>query len=137
MIKITEADIEKARKLIAKGTPTPIGYRLLVKPLDSIEGMETAMQEAMPTLAKSGFITKTEDQKERESKGTHHGLLVSVGPVSFNGAPVPEEGSPSVGDVVIFDRYAGFMMELPPGSGDNYRFMNDESILGKMVATDE
>lgn len=136
MITISEEDIDKARDLIAHGTPEAVGYRILIKPIDATTGMEISERDALPTLAKAGFSTKTEHQAGRESKGTQHGILAHIGPGGFEG----ELGKmnctwPKEGDVIIFDRYTGVEMELPPGSGDKYRFTNDESILGKMVPT--
>lgn len=135
MIAITEEMINEARDLIANGTPEAVGYRVLIKPIDAVTTMETSQMEQFETLAKLDFETKTTDQADRESKGTHHGILAHKGPGAFKGdlekfdCDWPEEG-----EVVILDRYTGTELELPPGSGDKYRFANDEAILGKMVA---
>lgn len=135
MIKISQADIDKARDLIAHGTPEAVGYRILIKPIDASTGMEAAEMKNYEELAKLGFDTKTNDQAERESKGTQHGILAHAGPGAFKGDLGKMECSwPNEGDVIIFDRYTGVEMELPPGSGNKFRFTNDESILGKMVA---
>ena len=129
MITINEKDVERARELIANGNPEAAGYRLMIKPIDAVIGLEKVETEKYATLAKSGFEVKTSEQKDRESKGTHHGILVHMGKTAFK-----ELGGEWVreGDVVIFDRYAGVEIELPPGSGEKYRFTNDESILGVM-----
>ena len=133
MITITEKMIDEARDLIANGTPEAVGYRVLIKPIDAVTTMESSQMEQFETLAKSGFETKTAEQAERESKGTHHGILAHTGPGAFKGdlekfgCEWPEEG-----EVVILDRYTGTELELPPGSGDKYRFVNDEAILGVM-----
>jgi len=134
MIKISQDDIDKARELIAHGTPEAVGYRILIKPIDASTTMEAAEVAQFETLAKLDFDTKTANQAERESKGTQHGILVHAGDGAFKG-DLEKMGDSWVkeGDVVIFDRYCGVEMELPPGSGDKYRFTNDESILGKMV----
>ena len=133
MIKVSETDIEQARKLIASGEPNAVGYRLMIKPIESKSELDDAIKEQCETLAKAGFIAKTEHQKERESRGTHHGILVHVGPGAFKGDMEKFCNEwPQEGDIVIFDRYAGFEIELPPGSGDKYRFVNDETILGVM-----
>ena len=134
MIKISQDDIEKARDLIAHGTPEAVGYRILIKPIDASTGMEAAKMEQYETLAKNGFDTKTNEQAARESKGTQHGILAHAGPGAFKGDLGKMECEwPTVGDVIIFDRYTGVEMELPPGSGNKFRFTNDESILGKMI----
>lgn len=131
---ITEAQKEEARHLIATGTPKAVGYRLMIKPLDAIIGLERAEKEKFQTLSKGGFETKSEDQRERESKGTHHGILISMGDYAYKTEALGGKPWLKEGDVVIFDRYAGVEIELPPGSGDKYRFTNDESILGVMEA---
>lgn len=134
MIEITDEDIEKARDLIANGTPEAVLYRILIKPIEAKTTLDEAIQNQYETLTKTGFQVKTDNQAERESKGTQHGILAHVGPGAFKGQladfcpKVPKEG-----DVVIFDRYTGVEMELPPGSGNKFRFANDETLLGRMV----
>jgi len=131
MINISEDDINKARDLIAYGEPEAVGYRILIKPLEASTTMEESEKSQYETLSKLNFETKTAHQAERESRGSQHGILAHSGPGAFKdlvGAHWPSEG-----DVIIFDRYTGVEVELPPGSGDKYRFTNDESILGKMV----
>ena len=134
MIEITDEDIEKARELIAHGTPEAVLYRILIKPIEAKTTLDEAIQNQYETLTKTGFQVKTDNQAERESKGTQHGILAHVGPGAFKGqlaefCPIV----PKVGDVVIFDRYTGVEMELPPGSGNKFRFANDETLLGRMV----
>ncbi len=126
--------IDKARDLIANGTPVAVGYRLMIKPIEATTGLEQAEKSEFQTLAKSGFEVKTEAQKKRESFGTHHGILISKGDFAFKTEGLGMKDWVQVGDVLIFDRYAGVEVELPPGSGDMFRFTNDESILGKMEA---
>jgi len=133
MIEITEEMISEARDLIANGDPEAVGYRILIKPLDASIAMAKSQMESFPTLAAADFQDKTEDQADRESKGTHHGILAHIGPGAFKGDLLKFECEwPKVGDVVILDRYTGTELELPPGSGDKYRFANDEAILGIM-----
>mgnify|MGYP003635555091 CR=1 FL=1 len=71
MIEITEKMIDEARDLIANGTPEAVGYRVLLKPIDAVTGMAASQMEQFPTLAASDFQDKTEDQADRESKGTN------------------------------------------------------------------
>tara|TARA_R110000868_G_scaffold142824_5_gene360357 strand:- start:251 stop:661 length:411 start_codon:yes stop_codon:yes gene_type:complete len=134
MIEVSEEDIENARELIANGTAEAVLYRILIKPIEATTTMELSEKGQHETLAKAGFIVKSEHQAERETKGTQHGILVHVGPGAFKGQLsefCPEV--PKVGDVIIFDRYTGVEMELPPGSGNKFRFANDETLLGRMV----
>ena len=92
--------------------------------------------EEFETLAKAGFETKTQEQKDRESLGTNHGILAHIGPGAFRGDLDKFDCKwPEVGDVVMFDNYTGKELELPPGSGNKFRFANDEALLGRMVPT--
>ena len=136
MIQITEEMVDEARDLIAFGNPVAAGYRLMIKPIEAVTGLERSEREQYSALAKAGFEAKTEEQKNKESYGTQHGILVSKGDFAFKASALGGEDWVNEGDVVIFDRYAGVEIELPPGSGEKYRFTNDESILGKMEAKD-
>ena len=150
MIQISEDDIEQARDLIAHGTPEASGYKILIKPIDAITTMSNAESQQFETLAKAGFQDKTDEQSDKLSKGTQHGILAHIGPGAFSFLDSTAELAndrmltkaeaermsklfPKEGEVVIFDRYCGVEMELPPGSGDKYRFANDEALLGRMV----
>lgn len=134
MIQISEDDIEQARDLIANGTPEAVGYKILIKPIDAITTLSQAESQQFETLAKAGFQDKTENQSDRLSKGTQHGILAHIGSGAFQSGPLANcSVFPKEGEVVIFDRYCGVEMELPPGSGDKYRFANDEALLGRMV----
>ncbi len=134
MIQISKDDIERARDLIANGTPEAVGYKILIKPIDAITTLTNAESKQFETLARAGFQDKTENQSDRLSKGTQHGILCHIGPGAFQSGPLANCSEfPKEGEVIIFDRYCGVEMELPPGSGDKYRFANDEALLGRMV----
>jgi co-chaperonin GroES (HSP10) len=134
MIQISEDDIERARDLIATGTPEAVGYKILIKPIDAITTLSNAESKKFETLAKIGFQDKSANQTDRLSKGTQHGILCHIGPGAFKGDVEKIcKLFPKEGDVIIFDRYCGVEMELPPGSGNKYRFANDEALLGRMV----
>lgn len=134
MIKITEEMIGSARQLIAKGTYKAVGYRVLVRTINTTLGLEVAEKEKFSALAKAGFDVKTDEQKEKEDNGTQYGIAASVGDGSFKAAALGGATPIKEGDVVFFDRYAGVLIEVPPGSGERYRLMNDESILSVMEA---
>jgi len=122
--------IEEAYELIAKGTPEARGYRIIVKPLDAVEHLESKEAERFPTLAASGFKAKTAEQQERETRGSDHGIVISVGETAYDRLG---KDWCKVGDVIIFHRYAGKRIELPPGSGEFLQFINDEDVFGAMV----
>lgn len=134
MIQITEEMLEEARNLIANGNPKAVGYRLMIKPIEATTGLEASEKEKYEALAKVGFETKTKEQKDREDRGSQHGVLVSKGEYAYKAEALGGEDWVKEGDILIFDRYSGVEIELPPGSGEKYRFTNDESILGKMEA---
>lgn len=131
MFKPSDEDIQNAQDLVAGGNLKAIGYRLIVKPLPSDDGLKAGQKEIAPTLAASGFKLQSDMQTERETKGSDVGILCDVGSLAWSGdigkqGPWAEEG-----DVVVFHRYAGKELELPPGSGDFYRGINDEDLFAK------
>lgn len=134
MIQVTEEVIEKANDLIANGDYRAAGYRLIVKPIEVTTGMEAAEKSEFQVLAAAGFETKTAEQAEKEEIGRQYGIVVSVGGGAFKAEILGGSNWVEEGDVVYFDRYAGLHVELPPGSKQMFRIMNDESILGKMEA---
>jgi co-chaperonin GroES (HSP10) len=137
MLVITDEMIDEARDLIANGEPEAVGYRVMVKSLFAVTELEISQKKQFETLSQSGFQTKTNEQAERESKGTHFGIVVSLGGFAFGGSHLGKENWVEEGDVAIFDRYAGVGIELPTGSGNEFRFMNDESIIGRMRAKND
>lgn len=117
-----------ARQLIANGMIQAAGYRIIVKPIESIVELEAAEAALMPTLAEQGFEVKSSQQKEREERGENHGIVISLGPIAFE-----RHGGRAAwcdeGDTIIFNRYAGTRFEHPPGSKVFYQAMNDEDVF--------
>lgn len=141
-MEITEEYMEAAYKVLANGSIKAVGYRIIVLPLESRIGMEGVEIEQFPTLKKISdelgeeFVTKTAEQKAREDKGSDVGILVGVGPEAFkrlrDGVAWAAEG-----DVVVFHRYAGHDIEFPPSSGQYFKMLNDEDLMGKIGACNE
>lgn len=135
MLKPTEEQIKKAQKMVGEMIPFPLAYRIAIKDLDSTKGLKAGEMEMFPTLAagKDGesFQTQSKTQTDRETKGAAMGILCYIGGGCFQGNYVCGDDKPKVGDVVVYQRYAGMSHEYPPGSGDFYRFCNDEDITGK------
>lgn len=137
MIEITEELKESAYKLLSDGTADPVGYRVMVMPLEARQGLEGVEMGQFPTLQGiaeelgTELQTKTDDQADRETKGSDVGILLAVGPESFKrlrtGVVWAEPG-----DVVIFHRYAGHDIEFPPGSGNWIKVLNDEDLMGRI-----
>ncbi len=134
MIQISKNDIKEALKLIDEGTPEPVGYRVMAKPLKTREGLEGVEMSEFQNLAKSGFVAQTDTEKERKDKGTFYSIALDVGNMAYKTELLG--GSPWIepGNVIIHERYAGVEVEWPPGSGEKIRFMNDESVMGRMGA---
>jgi hypothetical protein len=88
-------------------------------------------------LAAADFTDKTEEEADRQSRGTYFGLVTEVGDFAYGGGRLGDEPWVDKGDVAIFERYAGVGVHLPPGSDNEFRFMNDENILGRMKPTSE
>jgi co-chaperonin GroES (HSP10) len=115
---VSDEDIKAAKELIANGEAEPVGYRVMVKSI---------------------FVDqdKTDEEADRQSRGTYFGLVVETGDYAYCGGRLGEEPWVEKGDVAIFERYAGVGINLPPGSDNEFRFMNDENILGRMKPTSE
>jgi len=97
----------------------PMGYNVLVKP-DDVE-----------KTTKGGIILP-ETKLEKDEFGRMEGQLVAVSPMAFAFGDWPKDAQPpSVGDRVIFSRYAG--SEVTGRDGCKYWLMKDESIVGVMT----
>ena len=131
MITITDEQIEAARDKIATGNPEAVGYRLMLHTIDDTTGLDGFDKERFKELANIGFEKQTNEEAERQSKGSHFGLLVSKGEQAYQAKELGGDWV-DIGDLLIFDRYAGVTIELPPGSGNKFRFTNDESVLGRI-----
>jgi len=123
-----------AKSLLSAGMLQACGYRVLLKPIKIVKGLEGAMAEQAPTLAEKGFEARTEKQREKEERGDNHGIVVHIGPLAFDRLGGKEMWLwCDVGDVVVHTRYAGTRVEHPPGSKNFFQIMNDEDIFGKIV----
>lgn len=129
---ISKHDIEAALKLIDEGEIKAVGYRVLLFPLQTREGMEKAEADKYETLAAMGFQTETNDQKEREDKGNYYHIVLGLGESTYQDERLGRDPWIKPGDIAVTERYGGVAVEWPPGSGQNLRFINDENILGKM-----
>lgn len=124
----TPKSMKAARSLVSNGTPKALGYRLLVQQVYMEDSEDELNKGEFKTLAKMNFQTKTREEQDRHNRGTPYVILLHKGP-SANAGDLKSFDAP-VGSVLITDRYAGVEFELPPGSGNKFRFMNDEAVLG-------
>ncbi len=125
---MANAVFSAARNLIAHGTLKAAGYRVLVKPIEVVRGLEEAEAAQHPTLADQGFEVKTLAEASREERGENHGVVIDIGPIAFERHGGRKNWCDK-GDVVVFNRYAGTRVEHPPGSKVFYQAMNDEDIF--------
>lgn len=123
---------EHAKALMAAGMLQACGYRVVLKPITIVKGLEGHTAEVAPTLAERGFEQRTDKQREKEERGDNHGIVVHIGPTAFERLG-GQEAWCSVGDCVVHTRYAGTRVEHPPGSNNFFQIMNDEDIFGKIV----
>ncbi len=121
---------ENAKELMAAGMLQATGYRVLVKPIQIKRTLEAGAAEVAPTLAKKGFIEKSEQEAKRQERGENHGIVLHLGPIAFKRLG---EAWCKEGDLVLYTRYAGTRVEHPPGSGNHFQIINDDDIFGKIV----
>lgn len=95
----------------------PVGWRILIRPQEVKE------------VSKGGIILTTEISKEREQMGNTTGIVVAMGDECFADEPKPWC---SVGDKVIFAKYAGLLYKGKDGV--HYRMINDKDITGTLDA---
>ena len=96
---------------------TPLWGRVIVKP-DNID-------ETDPDLirAKSFGFELHDTEAKREQHAQVEGTLVAIGGNAFENWI---GDLPTVGDRVLFDKYAGFMKKI---EGEQYRFINDTDLI--------
>lgn len=128
MFRPSDDHIQAAQSKISDSLPVPVGYRIAVWPLQSTSQLKAGEAHKYETLAKAGFISQSEKQTERESRGSHMGIICHIGSACYN-EKIGDWGLKE-GDVVVYHKYAGLRSDFPPGSGDYYHFCNDEDILG-------
>lgn len=90
----------------------PKGARVLILP-DEVE-----------TRTKSGIITATGSQVQREEMAQVDGIVVAMGNTCYHDQPEPWC---KVGDRVVFGKYSGIFRE--GRDGKTYRVINDLDIV--------
>jgi chaperonin GroES len=93
----------------------PMEYKVLIAP----KKVEEKTQ---------GGIILVEETKNKERFATQEGVLIAVGAIAFT---EPDWlNVPKVGDTVMFDRYAGGLIEGK--DGEDYRLLNDKEICARI-----
>ncbi|NOY72205.1 MAG: co-chaperone GroES [Gammaproteobacteria bacterium] len=131
---ISDEDVNAAKELIANGEAVPVGYRVMVRSIHVDTNLDSYSKSEFPTLGEIEFQDKTDDEAVRQSVGTYFGLVVDVGDFAYGGGRLGDKPWVEKSDVAIFERYAGVRVDF---NGDEYRFMNDENILGKIMPKSE
>ena len=112
----TKTEISKAMEIAkrrAKSVPAPVGYRLLVVPLD-VDAMT------------AGGLYIPEDTQALETTANIIAYVMAVGPLAyrdtdrFGDVPWCKEG-----DFVIVRAYSGTRMEI---YGQEFRIINDDTV---------
>jgi co-chaperonin GroES (HSP10) len=132
MLELTDAQYEKACGIYRDGTVIfPAGYRILVRSIEASNELTATQAEDAPKLKELGFITKSNDQLERETLGNDGGIVVAIGSGAYKG-PHLKDSPPWVelGQIIRFARYQGIKCEVPLNSDKWYRFINDEDPTG-------
>ena len=88
---------------------TPMGYKVLVKPIEVDETTE------------GGIIIKAAETKEKEEFAQEQAIFVRAGSLAFREPQWLE--IPSAGTKVVFKKYAGIVVKGT--DGEKYRLMED------------
>lgn len=108
----TDEDIPTPEKV-----PTPVGYRILVRPKGVIEKTK-------------GGIYLTDNNKEQQSYLNSVGQVIAMGPECYSDRKTPWC---KVGDWVIFGRYAGSKISV---QDVKMVIINDDEILATLDSAD-
>lgn len=131
MLEVTPEVLDKVKDIMANTPARAAGYRLKVLLIETDKGLAAGEAAIAPTLAKAGFTSKSDKQKEREDRGTDTALIVDVGPSAWCKKDYyGQEPWAKVGMVIKMIRYTGHAYEEPQGSGKRYAIINDEDVLG-------
>lgn len=77
--------------------------------------------------SEAGIILNTNSQKNREQMGCDIGIVLDIGPDSFDEY---KDKSVKVGDVVLFSQYGG---KVVPNTDNKERIINDVDLIGRAV----
>lgn len=82
----------------------------------------------------AGGMFLPDSAKDRLQSAVDRGELVAIGEGFFDKLPGPV---PQVGQMVLFDRYAGSLIKVREGNiTQKYRLCNDDKIVAIMEGTD-
>jgi co-chaperonin GroES (HSP10) len=102
----------------------PRGYHVLVKP-EKIEDSDPKLRK----MKEIGLVRADHEDALREQAGIDRGVVVAIGPTAYSNELA--EGRPawcSVGESVIFAKYAGKAVH-DPADGGQYIVLKDDDII--------
>lgn len=114
MFKPTEEQIKFAQNVVNTELPNAAGYRLILKPLPWSDGLKAGEAEKFEALAKLNFVAQSSNQTAREDRGSYVGILCHRGEGAYSGETFGGKYWAVEGDVVVFNRYAGQRVDIPP-----------------------
>ena len=94
---------------------TPVGHRILIKPLET------------ETKSASGIIIETDVTADRAKLAQIRGTVIEIGSTAYSDQP---EAWCKVGDVVTFGKYSGLIYKGKDTLDEQeYRLVNDLDIV--------
>ena len=100
--------------------PIPVGWRLLVMPIEVDE-------------VSSGGIIMAEETKNAQKYNRYVGKVMAVGPDAYEHNKFPGDPWCAVGDWICYNQYTGLEAHVRDVNGETValRFVNDDAVLGK------
>lgn len=96
--------------------------------IDPHEFNVLVLQREIEDKTASGLLHLPQQNLDREQDAAVDGMLARLSPAAFSYAEYPPEcARPKAGDLVVFRRYAGVLVE--GDDGRKYRLMADKDII--------
>lgn len=112
----------------------PVGHKILVKKL-KLEERDPVFKKAV----QAGIALPEHDDLKRRDAGIDRGEVVAVGPTAFReyqkAADYPYHEWISPGDMVVFAKYGGMIVE-DPDTEYEYILINDADVVAKVIANE-
>lgn len=107
---------EEIDGLITHPPLIPTAYHLIIR------------TEEIDEVSEGGIVMMTKSEAKREKLGAAQGYIIAIGPHAWQEL---SDGSPwaELGDLVIFDRYAGMVPQVDGFDDGKYRILKDEDVV--------
>ena len=108
---------EELSELVTNPPLLPTAFNLLIR------------TKEVETTTESGLVVMTKKQEDREQKGSAQGYVIAMGPTAYDEL----EGAPwcELGDLVLFERYAGTVPAVDGMDDGRLRVIRDEEVMAK------